>query len=86
MGLLKLVVFAALLGCSQAFVAPASSLVVRSRADAVSAQMLFGAKKPVAKKGKKVQHAQPQQQPHDQPFSISALTDTCNPVSQHARP
>ena len=59
MGLLKLVVFAALLGCSQAFVAPASSLVVRSRADAVSAQMLFGAKKPVAKKGKKVQHAQP---------------------------
>jgi len=86
MGLLKLVVFAALLGCSQAFVAPASSLVVRSRADAVSAQMLFGGKKPVAKKGKKVQHAQPQAQPHDRPISISGLTDMYDPTFQHGRP
>ena len=50
MGLLKLVICAAMLGCSQAFVAPASSLVVRPRADAVSANMLFGTKKPTITK------------------------------------
>ena len=75
MGLLKLVICAAMLGCSQAFVAPASSLVVRPRADAVSANMLFGTKKPTITKGK-VQHGKSSSSPSMQPCSNSNNSNT----------